>query len=172
MKTPKTLKTITKAQFNKLSNPEKRVLIAQDVVAQLEAKKFVQKRGSYFEFEVPDKKLHHYELVKGERYSPLDDCYADSRKESAQKLIKDSTCYVCAKGAAICSFVQKFNEKEISELHEDDDDLAEIFGHNLWQELERHFEGWDGNSQKSLKSLMNNIIENKGFLKINKVLIG
>lgn len=168
----KTLKTITRAAFDKLPNPTKRVLIAQDVIAQLDAKKFVSNRGNYFEFKVPKKKQEEYGVGESERYEPLADYYAEYKTDTAQKLIKDSTCYVCAKGAAICSFVQKFNNKSIQDLDENDDDLVKIFGDELWEAIEHHFEGWSGNASKSLRWLMNNIIENNGFLKIKGVLIG
>ncbi len=169
MKTQKTLKTITKAAFDKLPNPAKRVLIAQDVITQLDAKKFVQNRGNYFEFKITNEKAKKYDWEKGERYDPLEEIRLDDK--SAKVLIEDSKCYVCAKGATICSFVQKFNEKTTGSLDYNDRDLVEIFGSELWEELEDHFEGF-GKKRKSLRQLMNNIIKNKGYLKINKVLIG
>jgi len=152
----KTLQTITKSEFNKLDNYAKRVLIAQDVLDRLEAKRFVENRGDYFAFRT-------YE-------NGLDD---------AKTFINKNVCHVCAKGAAICSFVGKFNSQNISQLRPHDPELEEIFGLELWRTIERVFEGWDadvtsseicdeyfGRKKWPMKKIMENIVRNNGKLKL------
>jgi len=145
----KTLKLITKAEFNKLDAHAKRVLIAQDVLDRLEAKKIIETRGTYFD--LWDKDL------------------------DAKSLINSRTCHICALGATVCSFVGKFNNRTVGQLAMADPEVVEIFGKKLWSTIEHIFEGWHqeyGVTQEerapkwSMKQIMENIVRNKGKLKI------
>lgn len=169
------MKTLPKASdFNRLSNKRKRVLIAQDVLARLSENKIKPRRNVMLE---PDNLL-------------IED------DESASEAIKAAkSCTVCAKGAVICSLVNRYNNAKGSDLDEmydgsytglDQLDTKKIFGEDLWNELECQFEGAVyyrsfetkevlGSNEvkpKSLKWLMENLIENNGQLKINGKLIG
>lgn len=189
----KTLKTITEEEFKVLPVEQKRVLIAKDVLSQLKAKKIVAKRGEVL---VPSILRETNRSITSMR--------------SVQKDIQASKyCTVCAKGAVVCSLINKFNHasgRSISTMYRGDYRAHEvlntkkIFGPDLWAELECQFEGdiyyrtpavhkllktnvsyWNGWTQepaspnpekKSLASLMNNLIKNKGKLKIKGKLIG
>lgn len=174
-----TLKTITAAQFKKLSNTKKRVLIAKDVIAQIKRKKLVPTRGSVLVIDNVDINSIKYEPVQ-----PL--------------LTKAKKCEVCAKGSVICSLIGKFNHAVSNHVFEmyhavyhnrQELDTKNIFGNDLWQELECQFEGnsdyrtgnvhrllgstfLDVVGKKSLLSLMKNLIENNGKLKVKGKLIG
>lgn len=171
---------ITKAEFNKLSRPEQRVIIAQDVLAQLALKKFKPMRGYYCSIKTTQAS-HAYDIA----HFPL--------KDSAQKLIQSAeVCHVCAKGAMVCAYVSHFNKRTVGDMRNiySDTDMINIFGQEMWSELEAQFEGDDtfrarsvyslltprqrmaSIKRKSLKALMQNIIKNKGFLKIYNHLIG
>lgn len=180
---------ITKEAFNKLSRPEQRVIIAQDVLDQLAAKKFRPMRGNYCEIK-PGKKI---EGVKTTERADIDDCNFFPASLSAQALIQSAeACYVCAKGAMVCAYVEHFNKRTVGGMRSmnSDKDMVKIFGYDMWYEIEAQFEGAISfrtsavrgiltHSQrnasikkKSLKSLMENVIKNKGFLKIYNHLIG
>lgn len=174
-----TLKTITAAQFKKLSNTKKRVLIAKDVIAQIKRKKLVPTRGSVLVIDKVDINSIKYEPVQ-----PL--------------LTKAKKCEVCAKGSVICSLIGKFNHAVSHHVFDmyhgaysthQELDTKNIFGVDLWQELECQFEGnsdyrtsnvhrlLDSDNlkvvgKKSLLSLMKNLIENNGKLKVKGKLIG
>lgn len=169
------MKTLPKASdFNRLSNKRKRVLIAQDVLARLSENKIKPRRNVMLE---PDNLL-------------IED------EDSASEAIKAAkSCTVCAKGAVICSLVNRYNNAtglDLDEMYDgsytglDQLETQAIFGADLWQELECQFEGsvyyrtmdvedilgTNDVKPKSLKWLMENLIENKGQLKINGKLIG
>ena len=174
----KPLKSLTKAQFNKLPNNEKRVLLAQDVIAQIKAKKYVQNHGDYIQFHkkkaknVTNKVFREELNEQFEHISLMFDRQVVSEKFSnlSAKYCIDSMdqCHVCAKGAVICSFVQNFNKRKIKDINAEDSEIKEIFGDELWSAIEIQFEDED----KSLLSLMQNIVKNNGYLKIGGELIG
>lgn len=160
MKT-KTLKKVTKAQFTKMNRYRRRVFIAKDVLAQLASDKYVSTNGTYFRF------------TKGGRYIWQDDA-------SAQEFIQDSTCHVCAKGAAVCSYVRHFNERTTNQLDQNDPEIVAVFGKKMWDVIEAMFEGFIVSMKVSntgsrirvsfpyyvtMESIMQNIVDNKGKLK-------
>ena len=134
-----TFKTISKSAFNRLPKLRKRVLIAEDVLAQLKANKIAARRGILLE--TAD--------VKGD-YS-----YANTSgivgHESVQCEIQNAAkCHVCAKGSVIYALANKFNTVTGNDLDamytgeydaEDALDTKAIFGIDLWSELEAQFEG-------------------------------
>lgn len=143
------LKKLTKQQFQSLPVNEQRIALAKDVLAHLTAKKFVETRGRYFGF------ANYYD-------------YANAATDPAQEVIRNSPeCYVCAKGALVCAFVENFNERTVSGLDEEDPEIVQIFGIPMWRELEMRFEGWGGRYRTPLFDLMTNIITNNGELVIN-----
>lgn len=84
-------KKITDKQFAKFSLAEKRVVIAQDVLAQLKAKFYIAKKGNY---------IFYIDRLEGVKYS------ADIKKNYA----KIKSCTVCALGACLMS-ITKFENK-------------------------------------------------------------
>ena len=143
------VKTINKAAFDKMSVYKKRVAIAKDVLLQLELAKFVPQRGQYVTIKRKGKNA----------LRPL-------RTDAAKPLIaeENSKCYVCAKGAIMCSYVRNFNNAVYDELKSGEmDETNDIFGWDILAKLEDEFEGFmDGSKKVPLKTLMENIIDNKG----------
>lgn len=182
-----TFKTISKAAFNRLPKLRKRVLIAEDVLAQLKANKIAARRGILIETSA----------LKGD-YS-YNNTHSIDGHESVQCEIQNAAkCHVCAKGSVIYALANKFNTVTGNDLDamytgeydaEDALDTRAIFGIDLWSELEAQFEGSaeyrsedvhelmgtsedDHIIKQELPALMKNLIKNKGKLKIGKYLIG
>ena len=140
------LPPITKAEFDALPNNEKAVLLAHDVIALLDAKKFIPERGTYYDY-----------AKDGERQNL-------TRNSSAQKTICDEStvCYVCAKGSALAAYALRFNDISNYKLDDtayDSDIMTEIFGHAEWNEMEDRFE--HGND--SIREVMKRVIRNNGY---------
>lgn len=172
-----TLDVLTKEEFEALPVLQQRVLIAKDVIANIKSKKFNPARGVYFSTSRLD--------LQGFKHS------GDNNDVDAKTYIKSNDCFVCAKGAAVCSYVQKFNSIKVSQLSDELAPVVRIFGHRLWSEIEAQFEGSptyrkdeNGNSfpwrlsiftsikPKSIVSIMQNIIDNNGYFKYRGKLIG
>ena len=177
---PKTLKTISPSAFNKLGVLKRRVLIAQDVLAQLKANKIIETPGTVLE-------VCNISIEKAGDIG---------QNTSVKKAIdKGIACHVCAKGAVIHSLASKFNHikgRSIDAMYtgqynvREELDTKKIFGTDLWNELEAQFEadasfrtvnmdkvlGEDDPDGETLESLMKNLIRNKGKLKVGKHLIG
>ena len=171
---------MTKKQFDKLTPAKQRVFVAQDVLLQLKAEKYVAKRGYYVSSPT----------LCADGWSNND--------ASAQQMIKEEVCHVCAKGALVCSYVRNFNNMQIKNLPltaNNHPELNEIFGRRLWNIIEALFEGWifdkngfvnqsmlhnntpdypynHKNKRFTIESLMKNIIRNNGKLNYNGILIG
>jgi hypothetical protein len=84
---------IDKKTFDKLSLNEKRVALAKDVIARIEADNFKENSG---------------ELFRG----------AASYKTGLdpKDAINNNTCEVCARGAILCSWIGNFNEVKWNEI--------------------------------------------------------
>lgn len=179
-----TLATITKSAFNKLSVLKRRVLIAEDVLLQLKAKKIIPRPCVV--------------LVLADKYRHgFDDAKIEDNK-SVQDEVKDKQCYVCAKGSVIWALANKFNTvigADINAMYnghydaKEELDTKKIFGEDLWAEMEAQFEGIGhyrtsnihklfGTDEdvdireRTLQSIMRNIIDNGGRLKVGGKLIG
>jgi hypothetical protein len=155
------LTLLNREEFDKLSNEEKRVAVARDVIKRLDLD-LLSVQGTFFD----------------ERHNIVG---------SPQEFINSNTCHVCAKGAMICSWIGNFNcysRNEISGFAMNFDDyenrshvypkeLIEIFGVTMLNEIEMEFEGWEtGHNEeeyecshkyiKDLRGIMQNIIDNNG----------
>ena len=173
----KTMKT------KQLTKPEKRVLIAKDVIKLIKAKKIVIQGGRYFQ--------------------------VGSRGRYIGKQLKDilpkiPKCQVCALGGLFYSYVSKYNNYEIDDeglinINEKDDEmrglLNDIFSKNQLYLIECAFEQSDieancrwkysfdtitraeeyrdkhnlsgyKDDDKALIHIMKNIISNKGLFKV------
>jgi len=140
------LKQLTKEQFDEFPRERKRVILAQDVILQLNAKKFVEENGTYFDFSQGGRLMKWH-----------------IQDDSAKDIINASVCHVCAKGALICSYVGQFNNAKVYELNSEYEEVKEIFGYTLWNVMESAFEAW-GSFFKStpLRKLMQSLIDNEG----------
>jgi hypothetical protein len=137
--------------FHKLSDKEKRIAVAKDVIAQVEARKYRATPGTYL-------------FVKGLRVD-----------EDVQKpLLEESTkCNVCAVGAAFASAARLGNNLFYGQSERIE--MKKLFGEGLFT-IEQAFEGWrhvdkallafhkkhGPTSSKRLVAIFQNIIDNDG----------
>lgn len=164
------------SQFNRLTNRTKRVKIAQDILARIAAKKFISRRGQYSDVcSISDKVLE------------------ENKYNSAQELIEDKSCAVCAKGALVMSWVALFNNKSIQEVigQEEIAEINDIFPKTMRDAMEAAYEGyavmlpgaryWEtplmppkhyGEKKWSLTKIMQNIVDNKGRFKVGNYFFG
>jgi len=170
-------------EFKKSTKPQQRVLVAQDVLAQIKAKRYLASPGTWTipEYVIPDENLTEGDSVQ---------------KLFATQAIK--TCNVCAIGGLFMSCTNLNNNTTVAELDEvcelgdaleySDEKLSNglnrIFTRKQLILIENYFENADGfyadaatdamtnhihlfnekypNPQARLKEIMNNIVENNG----------
>lgn len=170
-------------EFKKSTKPQKRVLIAQDVLAQIKAKRYVAESGAWA---APTYAEPGMALDSG---------------ESVQKLFANQSirqCNVCALGGLFMSCTNLNNNTTVEELCRADENLGDeleygeklsngldkIFSPKQLELIENYFEDADGyygsyatdamadhinlfnekypNPQDRLKEIMKNIVENNG----------
>lgn len=164
----------TAAQFNKLTNLKKRVVIAKDVLKQIEAERYIQTRDQYFGFTVPapaGRASSRYDSIARVPGCGAPTAHRPLRYSSLQVkpfltgANKKVQCHVCAKGAAICSLTRIVNKRTFAQLDSEDSEIVDIFGRTIWDAMESMFEGYNPYSEPvSLEDIMKNIIKNKGRL--------
>jgi len=183
-------------EFKKSTKPQQRVLVAQDVLAQIKAKRYVAEPG---EWAYP----FYSEAMRA----------LPASNESAQKLFANQsikTCHVCALGGLFMSCTNLNNNTTFTELEDAlclghsldggeklSNGLNRIFTKKQLILIESYFENEEGffrseiatkmtdhinlfnnkypNPQTRLKEIMNNIVENNGTfvpskLKVSKEL--
>lgn len=155
---------MTKEQFEALPKNEQRVILAKDIVAQIQAGKYKPTNMSFFGIKT--------------KIGEFVDCHWD---ENAQSKIKNTNnvCYVCAKASIICAYIERFNERTFGEAFKEQEknfkEFRSLFGPRGWDKIECLFEGWPLNIRNSdgglenaiynlipLEDIMLNIIENNG----------
>jgi len=159
--------------FSRLNAAEKRVAIAQDVLAQLKIGRYVAESGTYVS------------LVDGD----------DTKVKANQQFLTkppqfgaSGQCNVCAKGALVCSIVRldkKFNKTVLQLASDVNLVLRRFFGQENANVMEAAFENWnefddadgsdatqafwqkhhDGDDRSVLEAIMKNVIKNKGEFK-------
>jgi hypothetical protein len=146
-----------KISFDRLSPEAQRVAIAKDVLAQIEAKKLMAKRGTYVSVEPEDitKEFKDTDQVR--------DLFAASKK-----------CQACAVGSLFMSAVGLHDKLTINQAplylsgrfgvgHSGCYGyLTMFFSEKQLEMMETIFEGTSGSATARLKSLMENVIENNG----------
>lgn len=167
--------------FSKMSKLEKRIVLAKDVIAQIEAKRYTARLGTYLD--IRDKKVERY----------TEDSLLDKSKIGEKNIV----CEVCAIGSLFVSNAILSNKK----LTDDDDkmlsSLRNIFSKKEMRTLEYLFEGRDiddmfeakthkniqikkdiakyrvgqRGAEQRLVNIMQNIIDNKGNFKYKSILI-
>ena len=180
------MKTKTKnlnAEFKKATKAQKRVMIAQDVLAQLKAKRYVAESGCWVQA----------------NYNPTVTLAETKYHDSVQELFAEKTiesCNVCALGGLFMSCTNFNNNTLLKDLDDVSEDLGNLIGEeeklsnklnsifttNQLKLIEAYFEGNDGfflnydeddrieafynknasYDKKRLKLIMENIVENKG----------
>jgi hypothetical protein len=172
------------AEFKKANKAQKRVMIAQDVLAQIKAKRYFAESGCWVQ---PNIKAACEKNLKDE----------DSVQELfAKKKIK--SCNVCALGGLFMSCINLNNNTTVQDLKDetyigdlvaDDDKLSNglnrIFTQKQLILIETYFEGSEGyfkgddeetvtffenyDDDERLEMIMQNIIDNNGTFKPNKL---
>ncbi len=172
------------AEFKKANKAQKRVMIAQDVLAQIKTKRYVAESGCWVQ---PNIKAACEKNLKDE----------DSVQELfAKKKIK--SCNVCALGGLFMSCINLNNNTTIEDLKKEfyigdfvyDDSkisngLNRIFTQKQLILIESYFEGSQGyfkgdnektlvflesyNDDERLEMIMQNIIDNDGTFKPSKL---
>lgn len=177
----------TNAEFKKATKSQKRVMIAQDVLAQLKAKRYIPESGVWVEPRYKSGKMGNEE-------------------ESVQKLFAEKNitkCNVCALGAMFMSCTNMNNNTTVDDLDDEctgmlgdlisdnyklSNGLNRIFTYQQLALIETYFENGDGyfqhqdidydhldkfsvtyNEDERLEQIMKNIIENQGTFKPGKM---
>jgi hypothetical protein len=96
--------TLEKESFERLSNKEKRIAIAKDVIARVDAGMLRPKRDT---------------VISG---------YFLDTADMAKQWLAENSCSACAKGALICSWIGNFNSYEGKKYS------PRVFGTNSWEE--------------------------------------
>ena len=160
---------IDKKAFTKMNKARRRVALAKDVIARLDAKLIAPYSGSLF---TPSTKWKLLDV-----------------NNSLQENLNTRECSACAKGALICSWVGNFNhysKEEFGRFNYDfqsgpeayPKELIDLFGTEQLSIIEREFEqsqyswcvvkdsnfesNYDSPYYKDLRAIMENIIKNKG----------
>lgn len=163
--------TDEQAEFWAMSNEDKRVAIASDVLRYLDAKKIEAETLVYLRFP------RNGNLTKAGRIRV--DKSADLALSEAAK------CQVCALGACLYALVLRADQLTLGELGASKSDnllhvgncytkniLEELFAHEQLRDMEAAFEKWrryssmEGTSDQRLRTIMKNIIRNKGTFKL------
>lgn len=164
----KLLKPFTKAQFNRLSPAKRRLLIAQDVLAQLDMKTYVAQAGTYF-----DLYTKHQDQIEAEYFSGDD---ANSKDPLFDLLHSKQVakCHVCAAGAACLSGARLFDQAKYITHGRDkdlmmDETVHQYFPKDMRWRMENWFENSDGDADwsglpadKRLRFIYQQIVDNKG----------
>ena len=153
--------------LSKIPKAEARVLIAQDVLNQLNLKKIIATSGTYFAF---------------------GDTTFDGG-DFLHEVLDKTQCQVCALGSLYYSRVQVANETKcdvVEKIREDESlnsinnvhtimpDLNQYFDWSALDKIENYFEGWfEGNTfyndnpdpEIRMRKIMQNIIDNNGDFK-------
>lgn len=156
--------------LSKIPKAEARVLIAQDVLNQLNLKKIIATSGTYFAFEDV----------------PFDE------KDFLHEVLDKTQCQVCALGSLYYSRVQVANETKcdvvervgdyeedsvlnsVNNVHTIMPDLNQYFDWSALDKIENYFEGWfEGDTfyyanldpEIRMRKIMQNIIDNNGDFK-------
>lgn len=130
-----------------LSDAQKRVAIAKDVIAQLEAKKISAATGHFVQgtiFAFIRRKLFN------SQQSPEENDVAHNRSIQpylVEGLEQNQTCSVCAKGAIFIAHIQRFNQISYDQCSGTDERnvarLLPYFPSQFLSEIETLFEGVD-----------------------------
>lgn len=127
-----------KDEFKKMSKAEKRVAVAEDVIAQIKAEVYTPESGTYVRFEHTSKAVE-----KG--YYSLGDLYA----KPADLMMDEGmlNCNVCAKGAMFLSHIRKDSDEcTVSQAADGGDEqiienrLTDLFSEEQLDLIEAAFE--------------------------------
>lgn len=159
---------MTKEDFELLPDNEKRVVIAKDVIQQLNSGHIIASQLGY---------IGGIELALKIKNSKFNTDFRD--------IFNETTCYVCAKGALFVSDIMLRDEFKINSQEQIDEGLVftglssskgittrlNYFSKSMLSNIEWHYEGWQEyrwfhdkypSDKQRMTLIMKNIINNKG----------
>lgn len=158
----------TKREFEKIipGSMEQRVQIAKDVIAQVEAGRFVPSAGVYVRIE-----------GNGDGYPQTED------KDAAELLSKVKQCRVCAVGSLLLAMIDRHDALKLEGAHKSLHLAASAIGDRRYlyqlfddaREIEAAFETdnrWDDrypNDRARMIAIMRNIIRNGGVFVVTDI---
>jgi hypothetical protein len=179
---------MNKQEFDKLPVKERRVLMAKEVLSRLRRGKIKEKRGEYLISPKYNKDIgiwgrSYYKAPwSSETERRATEKLKKLHQQSAQEVFENDTCYVCAKGGLVYTWVILFNNKKIVEVINEATlpQINRIFPKKMRDMMEYLFEGkrvssdlplslpsLDILSRWSIKKVMQNIVDNGGVLVYN-----
>ncbi len=133
-----------KDEFKKLSKAEKRVAVAEDVIAQIRLERYIPESGTYVEIDKTDKVWEKNRKLE-EAGKPLID--VDEQPVDVMLAQGMVQCTVCAKGAMFMSHIRKdSNTCTVDSAKEGDDEqeienrLTDLFSEEQLDLIESAFE--------------------------------
>lgn len=167
----KATKRVTKKDYDKLTPKQKRLLVAKDVLKQLEARKYKPAGG--------EGGGGFYLGADESGSSFADDDGAGVYEQDGQTFFKKNSCYVCAVGAAVVSQARVFDKCTVGDVvFHQESMLADLFADsggtygNMRNDMESAYEdGPEGPDVKiaklksrrnRLKAIYENVVRNKG----------
>ncbi len=111
----KVTKPVSKRKFEKLTKAAKRVLIAQDVLNQIEADRFIPEHMAWCKFDHPD--MPRKGSRSGDMFDRMDTFLGKHNdSEELQPILNASKCHVCGLGAMFTSAIGMFNNYTVGDL--------------------------------------------------------
>lgn len=178
---------VSDAQYKKLTERQQRMVIAADVVALLDSRKITAQHGRYLRFRADTRELSG--IVKE---LPSAKGLVDGRSVMRKVMKKSAACGVCAMGSVFLASLERVNtlkvsaavsewegvgvraEADLRRAASSTDFVAQKgpFSADQQRVMERCFEDtftWNPSmlaARRRIRSIMMNIISNKGVLKI------
>ena len=166
-----------KIKLKKGTTPAReRVLIAKDIIKQLQAERLVGMSGIY---------VRELKGKRGKEINYENELRATTENMDAQKLVRNVRCGVCAKGAIVIGMVDRFDQLKFSPGSIVTDHLesiarsgdrayvTQLFHPSMLNRMEDAFEDdWKsayGDDTDRLDAIMRNIIAGKGEFDIKAV---
>lgn len=177
--------SVSNAQYEQLTKRQQRMVIAADVVALLDSRKIWAMHGRYLRFSADIRELS--DIVNA---LPKERGMVDGRAMMRKVMKKQRACSVCAMGSVFLASLERVNTLKVSarasewEYAAAESDLRRAasstdfvarkgpFTADQQRVMERCFEDtstWNPSmvgAQRRIRSIMMNIISNKGVLKI------
>jgi len=138
-------KLISKAEFDKMSPKQRRLLVAKDVLASLRLERIVATRGTYFS-------TNHGDECRAKELLHLDIGPSCDARRALSALRQ---CHVCARGAVVIAAIERFDERiawvdgsgnlfsSIWVMASDENEIEDIFPAEIMSDMEDIFESWE-----------------------------
>lgn len=129
-------------EYNKLTNKQKRVVLAQDVLDHLQSEKISPIAGAFFSLY---KVGSHYGIMNQSSLNFMASDGYGNVGDSLQLVLQrpDTRCDVCAKGALFVAHVLRNNRVNLGDVYDHarlPREIQDVFGHMMLQHIEIAFE--------------------------------